>query len=92
MLTNREYPVTVPANYRAELTLTLFKYNMDVEYVAVCRGLTSGEALNIKGRWTGVDVVETDGVLDLTPLNGGPTRRIVITKEMIESNKPIQIQ
>lgn len=42
---NREYPVDVPAYHVAKLTLTLLKYNMDVEYIATCRGLTSGKNL-----------------------------------------------
>lgn len=90
---NRTYPVLVPANHRAELALTLFKYNMDVEYVAVCRGLTSGEKINIKGRWTGVDFVESDAVLDVFPIDGTGTRlRTIITKEMLESKNVIRIK
>lgn len=46
---NRSYPVKVPSNNRADLTLTFFKYNMNVEYVATCRGLTSGKIIQIKG-------------------------------------------
>ncbi len=92
MTINREYPIDIPANHRAELSLTLFKYNMDVEYVAVCRGLTSGRRIEIKGRWTGIDVVETDAVLDVFPLNGGTSTRIVITKEMLDSKKTIKVK
>ena len=90
---NRTYPVIVPANHRAELNLTLFKYNMDVEYIAVCRGLTSGKRINIKGRWNGVDCLESDAVLDVFPINGVGTRtRTVITEEMLKSNSPIIIK
>lgn len=89
---NREYPVTVPPYEVAELTLTLFKYNMDVEYVATCRGLVSGKKIQIKGRWTGVDVIENDAVLSSTPINGGETTSIVITPNMLKSNEPIQIK
>lgn len=89
---NREYPVDVPAKYRAELSLTLFNYSMDVEYVAVCRGLTSGKRIEIKGRWTGLDVVETDAVLDVFPINGGPKTQMVITKKMLKSGAPIQVK
>lgn len=89
---NREYPVDVPANHKAELSLTLFKYNMDVEYIAICRGLTSGKRISIKGRWTGVDVVETDAVLEVFPLDGGPSTRMVITKEMLRSGTPINVK
>ncbi len=90
---SRTYPVVVPANHRAELTLTLFKYNIDVEYVAVCRGLTSGKRINIKGRWNGVDFVETDAVLDLFPINGvGARSRMVITKEMLKTNNLIRVK
>lgn len=35
---------------KAGLKLVLLKYNMDVEYVATCRGLTSGKKLEIEGR------------------------------------------
>lgn len=89
---NREYPVVVPANYKAELKLVLLKYNMDVEYVATCRGVTSGKKLEIKGRWTGVDVVETEASTEFTPLNGGPTTRVVISENMLNSRMPIKIQ
>ncbi len=90
---SRTYPVVVPANHRAELILTLFKYNIDVEYVAVCRGLTSGKRINIKGRWNGVDFVETDAVLDLFPINGvGARSRMVITKEMLKTNNLIRVK
>ncbi|WP_423128664.1 ETX/MTX2 family pore-forming toxin [Gaoshiqia sp. Z1-71] len=90
---NRTYPVIVPANHRAELNLTLFKYNMDVEYVAVCRGLTSGKRINIKGRWIGVDCLESDAVLDVFPISGLGTRtRTVITEEMLKSNSPIRVR
>lgn len=89
---NREYPVNVPPYHTAKLSLTLFNYNMDVEYVATCRGLVSGKKIDIKGRWVGVDVVETDAVADFTPLNGGKKTRIVITKEMLKSKMPIGIK
>ena len=68
---SREYPIIVPAYHKVEISLSLFQYNMDVEYVARCRGLTSGKLINIKGRWTGVDVVESDAVLNVNPLQGG---------------------
>lgn len=65
---------------------------MDVEYVATCRGVTSGKKLEIKGRWTGVDVVETEASTEFTPLNGGPTTRVVISENMLNSRMPIKIQ
>lgn len=89
---NREYPVNVPPYEVAELTLTLFKYNMDVEYVATCRGLVSGKRIQIKGRWTGVDVIENDAVLSSTPIDGGKTTSIVITPDMLKLNEPILIK
>lgn len=89
---SREYPVDIPANHVAKLTLTLFKYNMDVEYVAVCRGLTSGRIINIKGRWNGIDVVETDALLNVTPINGGPSIQMSITKDMLKSGLPIKVK
>jgi len=89
---NREYSVIVLPYYVATLTLTLFKYNMDVEYIATCRGLTSGRKLEIKGRWVGVDVVETDAVVKQTSLKDGSTKSIVVTDEMRKSKKPIAIK
>lgn len=90
---NRTYPVIVPANYRAELTLTFFKYNMDVEYEAICRGLTSGKRIKIRGMWNGVDFVESDAVLDVFPINGIGTRsRMIITQEMLKSNELIRVK
>ena len=89
---NREYPIDVPAYHVAKLTLTLLKYNMDVEYVATCRGLTSGKKLEIRGRWTGIDVVETNAVADVTPINGGKSTRVIITDEMLKSRTPIRVK
>ena len=89
---NREYPVDVPAYHVAKLTLTLLKYNMDIEYVATCRGLTSGKKLEIRGRWTGIDVVETNAVADVTPINGGKSTRVIITDEMLKSRQPIRVK
>lgn len=91
---DRTYPVEVPANYRADMSLTLYKYNMDVEYTATCIGLTSGKRIKIKGRWTGVDVEESDAVLTQTPINGNnnSSRSIIITKDMLRTNKIIKIQ
>lgn len=89
---NREYPIDVPAYYVAELTLTILKYNMDVEYVATCRGLISGKKLEIRGIWTGVDVVETNAVADVTPINGGKSTRVIITDEMLKSKVPIRVK
>jgi len=90
---NREYPILVPAKYTARMNLTLYKYNMDVEYIATCIGLTSGKRINIKGRWQGVDVQETDAVLDLTPINGnkGEAKKITITKSMLNSKRTIKV-
>ena len=66
---------------------------MDVEYIATCIGLTSGKRINIKGRWQGVDVQETDAVLDLTPINGnkGEAKKITITKSMLNSKRTIKV-
>ncbi len=89
---SREYPINIPARHKAEISLALFNYNMDVEYIAVCRGLTSGKVVNIKGRWNGVSVVETDARLDVTPIDGGITRSIVISKEMLNSKRLIEIK
>lgn len=82
---NRSYPITVPANYIAQMTLTLSKYTMDVEYCAVCVGKTSGKRINIRGMWRGVDVQESNAVLQLTSIAGirAVNRSIPITKEMM---------
>lgn len=89
---SREYPIIVPSYHKAEISLSLFQYNMDVEYIARCRGLTSGKLININGRWTGVDVVESDAVLNVTPLQGGTGVQMIITKEMLKSNTPIKVK
>ncbi|MGB4578116.1 MAG: hypothetical protein WBI06_14635 [Paludibacter sp.] len=89
---SREYPIIVPAYHKAEISLSLFQYNMDVEYVACCRGLTSGKLINIKGRWTGVDVVESDAVLNVNPLQGGTGIQMIITNEMLKTNTPIKVK
>jgi hypothetical protein len=88
----RSYPVKVPANYRADLSVVFFKYQMDVDYIATCRGLISGRRVEIKGVWNGADVEETDADLVLTPLDGGTQRTIKITKEMLDSKKPIELE
>lgn len=82
---SRSYPIVVPANYNAQMTLTLSKYTMDVEYCAVCVGKTSGKRINIRGVWKGVDVQESNAVLQLTPINGtkSVSRSIPITEEMM---------
>lgn len=89
---SRNYPVKVPANHRADLSVVFFKYQMDVDYIATCRGLESGRRIEIRGVWNGTDVEETDADLVLTPLNGGAQRRIKITKEMLDSKKPIELE
>ena len=89
---NRSYPVNVPSNNRADLTLTFFKYNMNVDYVATCRGLTSGKIIQIKGVWNGVDVEKTNANLTLTPLNGGSVQKMEISKEMLNSKRIIEMK
>ncbi|AWG22881.1 hypothetical protein FFWV33_15785 [Flavobacterium faecale] len=89
---NRSYPVKVPSNNRADLTLTFFKYNMNVDYVATCRGLTSGKIIQIKGVWNGVDVEETNANLTLTPLNGGSVQKMEISQEMLNSKRIIEMK
>ena len=85
---NRTYPIIVPSNYIAQMTLTLSKYTMDVEYCAVCVGTVSGRKINIRGIWKGVDVQESDAFLTLTPINGtkSASRKIQITDEMISNS------
>lgn len=90
---NRDYPIVIPANYMGVMKLTLFKYNMDVEYVATCVGMSSGKKIEIRGRWQGVDVQKTEAVLDLTPINGNTSgaKSITISDDMLKSNKVIKI-
>lgn len=90
----REYPVEVPAYNIATMKLTLYKYDMDVDYIATCIGKISGKEIKIKGRWQGVSYEESNAVLNLTPINGSQaqSRSVVITKEMLETNKVIKIQ
>lgn len=90
----RNYPIQVPANYRAEMSLTLYKYQMEVDYVATCVGLTSGKRILLKGRWSGVDVQETDAVLNLTPLTStmGKAISIPISSLALKNIKPIKIK
>ena len=82
---SRTYPITVPPKFNAQMTLTLSNYNMEVEYCAVCVGKTSGRRINIRGTWRGVDVQESEAVLELTPINGTKTgsKKIRITDDMI---------
>lgn len=89
---NRTYPVKVPANYRADLSIVFFKYNLDVDYIAICRGLTSGRKLEIKGVWSGVDVEETDASAIFTPLSGGVSKTVQITEQMLKSKEIVKIQ
>lgn len=90
---NREYPIVIPPNYVGVMKLTLFKYNMDVEYVATCVGMISGKKIEIKGRWQGVDVQKSEAVLDLTPINGNTSgaKSVTIPEDMLKSNKVIKI-
>lgn len=90
---NRDYPIVIPANYMGVMKLTLFKYNMDVEYIATCVGMTSGKKIEIRGRWQGVDVQKTEAVLDLTPINGSTSsaKSITISDDMLKSNTVIKI-
>lgn len=82
---NRSYPIIVPAHYTAQMTLTLKKYTMNVDYCAVCVGSISGRRINIRGTWTGVDVQESDAVLNLTPIDSQNSikKSFVITEEML---------
>lgn len=89
---SREYPIVVPAGYNAEVTLSLLKYNMDVEYEATCRGLTSGKIITIKGRWTGVNVQEADAIASITPIAGGTKTSKVLTQTVLKSESPIKIK
>lgn len=61
-------------------------------YNVKLRGLTSGKKLEIRGRWTGIDVVETNAVADVTPINGGKSTRVIITDEMLKSRQPIRVK
>ena len=91
---SKKFKVVVPAYYRAEMKLTLYKYEMDVDYTATCVGLTSGKEIKIEGTWNGVNYEETDAVLNLTPINGNQAQRrsLVITKEMLRSNQVIKVE
>lgn len=42
------------------VSVSLF-FEDDVEYVATCRGLISGKKVQIKGRWTGVELFVEGG-------------------------------
>jgi len=89
----RDYNVEVPSYYRAEMRLTLYKYDMDVDYIATCIGKTSGREIKIKGRWEGVNYIESDAILNLTPINGSQaqSKRILITKDMLNTKKVIRV-
>lgn len=91
---SREYPVSVPANYTAQLSVVFYKYNMDVDYVATCVGVTSGRRIKIKGKWSGVDAQFVDTVLNLTPIDSSTasSRKIIITKQMLDSGKIIKVE
>ena len=85
--------MSVPANYTAQLSVVFYKYNMDVDYVATCVGVTSGRRIKIKGKWSGVDAQFVDAVLNLTPIDSSTasSRKIIITKQMLDSGKIIKV-
>lgn len=89
----REYTVEVPKNYRAEMKLTLYKYDMDVSYIATCVGKTSGREIQIRGHWEGVNYEESDAVLNLTPINGyqAEPKKILIPRRLLKENEIIRI-
>lgn len=86
--------MSVPANYTAQLSVVFYKYNMDVDYVATCVGVTSGRRIKIKGKWSGVDAQFVDAVLNLTPIDSSTasSRKIIITKQMLDSGKIIKVE
>ena len=90
----REYTVEVPKYYRAEMKLTLYKYDMDVNYIATCVGKTSGREIQIRGHWEGVNYEESDAVLNLTPINGyqAEPRKILIPHRLLKEKEVIRIQ
>lgn len=70
---SHSYPVKIPARHRAHISVTLFDNKIDMDYVATCKGDTSGRLITIRGRWKGVSVSESEAVLNLTSLDN-PTQ------------------
>lgn len=90
---NRTVNVEVPANSMADLSFTIYTYNMDVPYIATCVGKTSGKKIKVRGIWHGVSVEASNGIVNVTPINGNPAgaKSILITNEMLKYKKTIKI-
>ena len=75
------------------MKLTLYKYDMDVSYIATCVGKTSGREIQIRGHWEGVNYEESDAVLNLTPINGyqAEPKKILIPRRLLKENEIIRI-
>lgn len=90
---NYSYPVIVPAYSKVKFSLIVSEFNMDVEYIATCTGLTSGKKIKIRGRWTGKDLEHSNAVLNTVYLNEpGVEQTQVITHEMLENNGTITVK
>ena len=90
---NRTVNVEVPANSMADLSFTIYTYKMDVPYIATCVGKTSGKKIKVRGIWHGVSVEASNGIVNVTPINGNPAgaKSILITNEMLKYKKTIKI-
>lgn len=91
---SRTVDVEVPANSMANVSYTVYTYNMDVPYIAHCVGKTSGKKIKIRGVWHGVSVEASDGSINVTPINGNTAgaKSIPISDEMVRAKKIIKIE
>lgn len=90
----RVVDVEVPANSMANVSFTIYTYNMDVPYIATCVGKTSGRKIKVRGMWHGVSVEASNGIINVTPTNGNSAgaKSIPITNEMLKAKKVIKIE
>lgn len=66
---SHSYPITVPAGYKAELTIALSEDTIDMNYNATCQGVESGRTVQMKGVWHGVSVSQGDAYLNMYNLS-----------------------
>lgn len=90
----RNVDVDVPANSIANVSYTIYTYNMDVPYIAHCVGKVSGRKIKIRGIWHGVSAEASNGNINVTPINGNTAgaKSIPISNEMLRSKKVIKIE
>ncbi len=82
---SRTYPVSIPAMSRADLSITLFDDEIDMNYTATCKGVESGRIITLHGVWHGVNVSQSESTLTITPLDSRLAVKTYVFDE--ENNK-----